>query len=212
MRELVLRIDGRTTRQFYDEEIRRPYNTDFMIGCPPSCRERIRPFRETEPPMLGEEEATAITSNPLFAPAFGGEPLDLNMPIRDAVMDGDLLAAGGFASARGLAGYYAALATGANGHPPLLDRVTIAVCSEPRAVGPDAIIPVESAFGLGFMVPSERMPFAGATSFGHDGAGGALGFATPAFRLAFGWTTDTAYSHGADPAALSIASELAQLL
>jgi CubicO group peptidase (beta-lactamase class C family) len=212
MRELVLRTDGRTTKELYDAEMRMPYDIDFTIGCPVSSRGRIRRFRESAVAPPTAEEMEAVASNPLFVPAFGDEPLDLNMPLRAEVMDGDLLAAGGVASARGLATYYAALTTGLDGRPPLLDRASIDRCSEPRAVGPDAILPVETGFGLGFMVPCERMPFAGTTSFGHDGAGGALGFATPTLHLALGWTTDTAHSQGADPAALSIASAIEELL
>ena len=44
-----------------------------------------------------------------------------------------------------------------------------------------------TAFGMGFMTPSMFMPFAGAGSYGHPGAGGSVAFAQPERDLAFGY-------------------------
>ena len=127
-------------------------------------------------------------------------------------MDADLPAVNGFASARGLASFYAALTTGANGLPALLSPETVALVSAEQASGLDAVLPVDMAFAMGFMVSMSRIPQAGPGSFGHDGAAGALGYANPRHGLAFGWISDTAASQGADPAASEISSAIVRVL
>lgn len=43
---------------------------------------------------------------------------------------------------------------------------------------------------MGFMLPSERRKFLTPSSFGHDGAGGQLGFADLQHRVGFGYITN----------------------
>jgi CubicO group peptidase (beta-lactamase class C family) len=40
------------------------------------------------------------------------------------------------------------------------------------------------------MLPSERRQFLSPTSFGHDGAGGQVGFADPEKRVGFGYVSN----------------------
>ena len=55
-------------------------------------------------------------------------------------------------------------------------------------------------FAKGFMVHSERTPYAGETSFGHDGAGGSCAFAQPSRGLAFAYVMNTMLTtYEADP-------------
>ena len=44
-----------------------------------------------------------------------------------------------------------------------------------------------SRFGSGFMLHHAGMPLLGESSFGHQGAGGALGFADVEHRIGFGY-------------------------
>ena len=53
--------------------------------------------------------------------------------------------------------------------------------------GPDKVTIGPSRFGVGFQLHSQMVPMLGATSFGHMGAGGALGFADPDARVGFGY-------------------------
>ncbi len=96
---------------------------------------------------------------------------------------------GGVASARGLAGMYAA-AVGVldGGHAPLLKPDTVAQFGQVHAHGFDVVTRVHGAFVLGFQDPTVRYPWLGAGSFGHSGAGGSQAFADPRAGLAYGYT------------------------
>ena len=47
----------------------------------------------------------------------------------------------------------------------------------------------EAQFSLGFMKPSETIPFGNPASFGSPGAGGAMGFADPTAGIGYGYVT-----------------------
>lgn len=211
-RELVTRVAGVGTKAFFDEHMRKPYELDFWVGCPGEQRHRIATPTYMEmgapPPaleaMMAADPVRRAAMHRLF-PLFDA----LSEP---ATMDADLPSVNGFASARGIARFFAALTTGVADRDPVLNAETCAKVGETQAVGPDACLPVDMAFGLGFMTSFDRIPLGGPGSFGHDGAAGALGFAAPAQGLAFGWTNDSQVSMGADPAASelgTLATELA---
>lgn len=216
MRELLWRVTGQTTRDFYDTEMRTPYELDFTLGCPPDRRDRIAPHHFPEPGPMPPEFAERIAANPLMALAFTRTFPLFETPYTEASMDADLPAVNGFASARGLAKFYAALTTGVESVTtrlgPLLSPETIAVVSAEQASGLDAVLPVDMAFGMGFMVPMARIPQAGPGSFGHDGAAGALAYANPRHGLAFGWVSDTVVSQGADPATAEIGQAIVDIV
>jgi CubicO group peptidase (beta-lactamase class C family) len=89
------------------------------------------------------------------------------------VLAGGWPAAGLVTTARALAGFYRDLAGGALLAPELL-----AGAVRERVRGADAVLLLESAFGLGYMLPSENFMLpepARRTAFGHPGAGGAIG-------------------------------------
>lgn len=96
---------------------------------------------------------------------------------------------GGVGSARGLAGVYAAMVTGLNGAAPALSPSTVARFAEQQCWGIDRILNQPMCFGVVFMKPQPRMPFASWRAIGHDGAGGAIGYADPTYDLAFGYIT-----------------------
>jgi CubicO group peptidase (beta-lactamase class C family) len=43
---------------------------------------------------------------------------------------------------------------------------------------------------VGYQLPFPQFPMLGATSYGHEAAGGSVGFADPEHGLAIGFTTD----------------------
>ena len=47
----------------------------------------------------------------------------------------------------------------------------------------DVVLPIESAFSLGYVKPFPRLRFASGSAFGTWGAGGSFGFADPQARL-----------------------------
>jgi CubicO group peptidase (beta-lactamase class C family) len=115
----------------------------------------------------------------------------------------EIPASNGYATARALAGLYDALARGRTaGGPRLLSASTVEGAVTERRRGPDLVLGAETAFASGFMLPSPLRPFGrGARSFGHPGAGGALGFADLSVNLGFGYVPNQtiAAMEGGDP-------------
>ncbi|TDD70893.1 class A beta-lactamase-related serine hydrolase [Actinomadura darangshiensis] len=90
--------------------------------------------------------------------------------------------AGMITTAPALAGFYRDLVAGR-----ILRPDTLREALRPRASGPDRTLLVDSAFGLGFMRPSQTFftPKPGrASAFGHTGAGGSIGLGDPEAGLA----------------------------
>jgi hypothetical protein len=54
--------------------------------------------------------------------------------------------------------------------------------------GPDVVMGVENAIGLGFLLPTEWCPLGGNGSFGTAGFGGSRAWANPELELAFAYT------------------------
>jgi CubicO group peptidase (beta-lactamase class C family) len=92
---------------------------------------------------------------------------------RPEVLAGGWPASGLVTTARALARFYRDLAGGALLAPALLGEAV-----RERVRGSDLVLLLESAFGLGYMLPSENLILpepARRTAFGHPGAGGAVG-------------------------------------
>lgn len=92
-------------------------------------------------------------------------------------------------TARGLARLYAATVAEVDGVRLLGDEVARDAC-EPRSFGaPFFGLAADLRWGTGFMIDSSLRAMAGPGSFGHDGAGGVLGFANLEHRVGFGYQT-----------------------
>jgi CubicO group peptidase (beta-lactamase class C family) len=90
----------------------------------------------------------------------------------------------GHGTARGVARVYGALL-----HPGrLLSSDLLAEAVSPQSKGFCPILHEDVTFGLGFKPTVPRRPFGpNPHSFGHFGTGGAVGFADPDARVAFGY-------------------------
>ena len=72
----------------------------------------------------------------------------------------------------------------------LFDPATVELARAEESSGPDRVLVVNTRFGLGYMLHGTASPLLGPGSFGHPGRGGALGFADPEARIAFGYVTN----------------------
>jgi CubicO group peptidase (beta-lactamase class C family) len=100
--------------------------------------------------------------------------------------------AGGIATARALASIWSATVVETEG-VRLLDDDTIRTATMVQSEGPAVFsseVPPHPRWAMGFMLNSERRQFLTPTSFGHDGAGGQVGFADPVHRVGFGYITN----------------------
>jgi CubicO group peptidase (beta-lactamase class C family) len=128
----------------------------------------------------------------------------------------ELLGAGvpsvsGAGTARGLADAYAA-ALGLAGRTAVLTPDTVAAVTQLQTAGTDLVLGGESRYAVLFQKPTPARDFGTAAAFGHDGAGGALAFADPVTRVAFGYVTGRApVPAGADRRALALAAEVRRI-
>jgi CubicO group peptidase (beta-lactamase class C family) len=91
------------------------------------------------------------------------------------------------------------------GGPPLLGEHTVARMAQQQVWGPDLVLGRMNSFGIVYMKPDPLMPWGSHRAFGHDGAGGALGFADPMYDLALGYMTQPmSYPGGADQRAIAL--------
>ncbi|MGW2699124.1 serine hydrolase domain-containing protein [Streptomyces sp. NPDC001340] len=205
--EVVRRATGRTIQELYEERVRAPYALDFHLGLPVSREPRFRTVQPMLPTPEQQAELDALPSGPhsLSAIAFNrhtAEPTDLvALPNERGVRAKGPASVGGVASARGLAGMYAAMISEFDGKAPLLKEDTVAEFGQPHSVGYDLVARAHRSFGLGFQATSDAWyPFLGAGTIGHSGAAGSQAFADPRSGLAYGYTRRRfAFPGGAAP-------------
>jgi CubicO group peptidase (beta-lactamase class C family) len=201
--ELIRRQSGSTVGAAWRAEIAEPLGLDAWIGLPAS--EHSRCARLVPPPVDEPTLADRFGADSLTGRAFTG-PSGLfhydDMWQRPEVLSAELPASGGVGNASALARMYAAC-IGPVGGVRLLDDATVAAAAEPQSVGLDAVLGVDTAFGLGYMIGASLPPECGPHSFGHPGAGGSLAFADPDAEIGFGYVTNRMLPDG-DPRAANL--------
>lgn len=183
MEELCRRAAGESLQSLYERRIRKPENVDFFLGLPADLEPRYRDVLYQDPagqPWLDPLSLDGLNSN---APVSTITELPNIRSVRAAGMS----AAGGVGSAEGLARLYAAATTGAEGEPPFLTPGTIDLMAAEQVWGLDRSSGLDNAFAVVFMKPHPSRNFGSHRAFGHEGANAALGFADPAYSLAFGY-------------------------
>lgn len=199
--ETLRRITGgRTLRAYWREEFAEPLGLDIWIGLPTErVHEPSAIFPAKTSPPKGDPFYTAfLTPASLTARAFASprglhSVAAMNTPEARTASFG---AFGGIGSARGLAKFYAMLATGGVFAGRRYFEVgTLAWMTATLTQGPDRVLLLETAFSAGFM----RDPVDGGgrklrthfgsspTAFGHPGAGGSHAFADPDNGISFAY-------------------------
>ncbi|CAL9585202.1 hypothetical protein SUDANB105_05110 [Streptomyces sp. enrichment culture] len=205
--EVVRRATGRTLQEVYEERVRAVHGLDFHLGLPESEEPR---FRSVQPMAPTPEQQAVLDGQPTGPHTLASIAFNTHVPNPAGLVDHantrlvrakGPASAGGVASARGLAGLYAAAVSEVDGRPPLLKPDTITEVGQLHSVGYDLVTRSHRAFGLGFQATAEVWyPFLGAGAFGHSGAGGAQAFADPRSGLAYGYTRRRcAFPGGAAP-------------
>ncbi|MFC7429404.1 serine hydrolase domain-containing protein [Nocardia tengchongensis] len=189
--EFVRRHTGATGGEY----VRRNFGEQLWIGAPPAG---VAPARVGFPPAAQQQwtdpdpiDAATVAAMALAYRDPESLVLRASTNPRFSHNDPEVLAAGWPAvglvtSARGLARFYNDLVAGEFLPPDVLAR---AVGEQVR--GRDRVLLLESAYGLGYVLPSENMILpasAAATAFGHPGAGGAIGLGDLTHRVAIAFT------------------------
>ncbi|MEU6287479.1 serine hydrolase domain-containing protein [Streptomyces sp. NPDC046988] len=192
--EVVRRATGHTLREVYEDRVRAPHHLDFHLGLPASLDHRFRAARPMVlTPVQRAEAACPDGPRSLAAIAFNRNAAHRTcletLPNEPAVRAGGPASVGGVASARGLAGLYAAAIGEVEGRAPLLKPDTLAEFGQFHSVGYDLVTRTHGSYGIGFEATADLWhPFLGAGTIGHGGAGGSQGFADPSAGLAYGYT------------------------
>lgn len=192
--EVVRRISGKSLGTYFRDEIAGPLGADAFIGFGPSLDARVAEIIPAPPPAPGERDLLAeLVKDPASVSAMAiMNPPNTLLPETvnsRAWRAAEIPGANGHANARALARIYGTLARGGELEgvrifgPREIER-----CYTEQSYGPDAVLPLTTRIGLGFML-SQPTALMGPNphTFGHPGAGGSLGFADPDARLGFGY-------------------------
>jgi CubicO group peptidase (beta-lactamase class C family) len=208
--EVVRRAAGRSVGRYFAEEIAQPLGLDLWIGLPTGAAPRVGRLVDLPAPEAALTAPNGLRLRPrrsvveayqdptsLTARSFAAvrPKVDLNDP---AVQAAEIPGAGGIGTARSLARFYAALIGAADRHggapgellPAVFGPGLLAEAMGPAVSGPDRVLIINTAFGLGFFRHGASSPMASPASFGHPGRGGSLGFADPELGIGFGYVTN----------------------
>jgi CubicO group peptidase (beta-lactamase class C family) len=188
--EVVRRTDpkGRSFQTFVQEEIVQPLGIDDLwMGVPASEHPRVARLIDAPPRPL-----------PPDAPPFRAIPLQIGTREdifgRKDVRESCIPAAGGFATARALARFFAMLANGGSlDDARILPDALVRTFSRPKPGSdePDDVQGIPLRIGAGFWLGGNSQPENlgrqighNPRSIGHPGAGGSIAWADPDKRLA----------------------------
>src|SRR6516225_5176860 len=190
---LARAVTGKGMRELIRQEIARPLNTDGLHlgrppeGAPTKVAQILLPQGRLRAPVFNfviPKLAGLPFSGALGAMYFPGV-ISL-VKGETPFLDGEVPAANGVVTGRGLAKMYAALANDGriDGKKYLSKELARGLTGEPRRKWPDANMVVPMPFHLGY----HESPVPGLLNgFGHVGLGGTLGWADPEFGSSFGF-------------------------
>ncbi|WNG95197.1 serine hydrolase domain-containing protein [Mycobacterium sp. ITM-2016-00318] len=192
MSGLARSVTGKGMRELIREELAEPLEIDGLhlgrppVGSPTTTSQIIIPQGTVKNALLGSlvpKLAALQWSSGLGALYF---PEMVSVVQGDTpFLDGEIPAANGTATARGLAKMYAALACGGmvDGKQFLSPELAAGLIGRPN-LRPDRNIVFPMAFHLGY----HSIPLGGLMpGFGHAGLGGSLGWADPTTGMSFGY-------------------------
>jgi len=229
MSELFRRVEGRTVGRFLADEVAGPLGAELHIGLPEALDDRVAMLY---PMTMGQRiikalpyimfndcverrllkairDKSSLTSRAFASPAELGVRGVHNFNLK-RVRRLELPWANGIATARGLARMYAVLAEGGE-----LDGVRLVRSETIEPVKPrqtfeprDRILHKPLGWSQGFIKEEPHLFSPNLESFGHPGAGGALGFCDPTRRMAWGYTMNKLDFRLRSPRAIALSQAL----
>ncbi len=185
--EIVRRVDGRSVRDLFAEEIARPWNVDFHIGLRPGDLGRSAAVFGAEEHWprgeMGDEGS-------LVRRALGNPPgaLDGEVVNSERWKLAEVPAINGYGTAVGLARFYQGLLNGGvlDGHR-VLSEAAVAEATSIQSSGDDILLERHVDWGLGFQIEGE--------TFGHGGAGGSTAHAARHLDVTLAYVTNKMGEH-----------------
>lgn len=184
--EVIRRVTGLTVGQYVAKEIANPLRADLFIGLP---RKEFGRVAAAELPQVATGHPTLADNGPYAARVLNWilPPPSPTVVNRRDVMLAEIPSANGVANARSLARMFASMIGEVDGirslSPAGMNRARFE-----QWRGIDAVMGVQNALGLGFLLPTEWCPLGGPGSFGTAGFGGSRAWANPELELAFAYT------------------------
>lgn len=189
---LARAVTGKGMRELIREELAAPLNTDGLhlgrppLGAPTLPAQIIGPQGVAKNPLVNlvAPHIAALPMSAIFGAVYF--PGMRGVVQRDTpLLDAEIPAANGVATARGLARMYGAIANGGEiDGTRFLSRELVAGLTGRPSLRPDHSLLMPMAFHLGY----HGLPFPGVLpGFGHVGLGGSVGWAIPEQGLAFGF-------------------------
>jgi CubicO group peptidase (beta-lactamase class C family) len=215
--ELLCRATGRSLREHFDELTVGPDN-DTWLGLRPGHRDRLAeaswdpagsdlqfPPDRPDTPWQQRTITRAITLGGAFAPELIGPGTGFNDP---EMLRHPIPAIGVVSSAQSLARIWAYTIGAVDGRPALLGPHAVTEAARPLSEGETALAtpPPHARWATGHMVRSPVAPMLTDRSFGHDGAGGQLGFADPIHDVGFAFLTNVLRNRGDNRSARLVAA------
>jgi CubicO group peptidase (beta-lactamase class C family) len=192
MSGLARAVTGAGMRDLIRTELAEPLDTDGLyLGRPPADAP-TQPARIIGPQSRFQNPLVNFVTPRLAALPISVGLGSLYFPGMKSVvqgdislLDGEIPAANGVATARGLARMYGAIANGGRiDGKQFLSAELVAGLTGRRSLYPDGSILMPMAFHLGY----HSLPLGGLLpGFGHVGLGGSLGWADPATGMSFGF-------------------------
>lgn len=196
--ELVRRVTGMTPGDYFNQVIAAPLGVDAWIGLPNTLADRPAHLQVSAPlSALWAEEAGKREPNWPYKAMTLGDALPADLVTREGgfnkqrIRAAEIPGAGGIATAQALAAIWSATVVPTRGIRLIGDAV-IAEATRTRSEGQSVFggDPPYSRWGYGFQLDSEARRYLGDGCFGHDGAGGQVGFADPRRQIGFGFVTN----------------------
>ncbi len=188
--ELVRRADGRSIDRFVREEICAPLGIEYWFGLDGSAMNRVAdivPNEGNETLQQSGDRRTKLGRAWRVQPRPGNGHYRNTRQFRESCFP----SATGHSNARSTARLYAALACGGSiDGTRLLSPALVETARTESWCGTCGMTDRPFRYGVGFFLNRPPLlPFGpNPRAFGHPGAGGALGFADPENRLAFGYS------------------------
>jgi len=180
---LFRRVEGRTIKQFVRDEFA---DLEINIGLPSSLSSHAATM--IAPPELTSTGLVQDMTEAQFA-AIANPPIDPLVPNSEDWRAAEIPSANGYATARGLAMLYGALAgDGMINGSRVIGSEAIAEATTERIHGIDAILGIEASWGCGFLRNTDGVYGPNKGAFGHSGWGGSFAFGDPSTRLGLAYT------------------------
>ncbi|MBB4052131.1 CubicO group peptidase (beta-lactamase class C family) [Devosia subaequoris] len=196
--ELVRRVTGKSAGTYFRELIADPLKAEAWIGLPDAQADRAAHLQVSAPlSTLWAEEAKKPAPNWPYKAMTLGDALPADLVTDEGgfncqrIRAAEIPGAGGVATAKALATIWSATVVHTRGIR-LIDHSVIATATRTQSEGISVFggDPPYSRWGYGFQLDSEARRYLGDGCFGHDGAGGQVGFADPARQIGFGFVTN----------------------